>query len=125
MFDWLIVGAGFAGSILAERIATERDETVLIIDKRPHIAGNAYDHVNDSGLLVHAYGPHIFTQIRNAFSITCRASPLGVTMSTAFWPASMVRWSRSRSTSTPSTVSMVSTSTKQASKPFSRLAANS
>jgi UDP-galactopyranose mutase len=60
MFDWLIVGAGFAGSVLAERIAAERDESVLIIDKRPHIAGNAYDAYNKDGLLVHTYGPHIF-----------------------------------------------------------------
>lgn len=60
MHDWLIVGAGFAGSVLAERIARERNETVLIIDKRPHIAGNAYDAPNAAGILVHAYGPHIF-----------------------------------------------------------------
>ena len=60
MFDWLIVGAGFAGATLAERIATERDEKVLIIDRRPHIGGNAYDRFNEDGLLVHQYGPHIF-----------------------------------------------------------------
>jgi UDP-galactopyranose mutase len=60
MFDWLIVGAGFAGSVLAERIATERNERVLIIDRRPHIAGNAYDRYNEDGLLIHQYGPHIF-----------------------------------------------------------------
>ena len=60
MFDWLIVGAGFAGSVLAERIASQRGERVLIIDKRPHIAGNAYDRHNDAGILVHEYGPHIF-----------------------------------------------------------------
>lgn len=60
MFDWLIVGAGFAGATLAERIATQRGETVLVIDRRPHIGGNAYDRHNDDGLLVHQYGPHIF-----------------------------------------------------------------
>jgi len=60
MFDWLIVGAGFAGATLAERIATERDEKVLVIDRRPHIGGNAYDRFNNDGLLVHQYGPHIF-----------------------------------------------------------------
>ncbi|PPD43357.1 MAG: UDP-galactopyranose mutase [Methylocystis sp.] len=60
MFDWLIVGAGFAGSVLAERIATQRGESVLIVDKRPHIAGNAYDHYDAAGILVHRYGPHIF-----------------------------------------------------------------
>jgi UDP-galactopyranose mutase len=60
MFDWLIVGAGFAGSVLAERIAKERGERVLIIDRRPHIAGNAYDCYDDAGILMHRYGPHIF-----------------------------------------------------------------
>lgn len=60
MFEWVIVGAGFAGATLAERIATERDEKVLVIDRRPHIGGNAYDRHNEDGLLVHQYGPHIF-----------------------------------------------------------------
>ena len=60
MFDWVIVGAGFAGATLAERIATQRDEKVLVIDRRPHVGGNAYDRYNDDGLLVHQYGPHIF-----------------------------------------------------------------
>ncbi|MBC3541967.1 UDP-galactopyranose mutase [Rufibacter sediminis] len=60
MFDYLIVGAGFAGSVLAERLATYSNKKVLIIDKRPHIAGNAYDHYNEDGILVHKYGPHIF-----------------------------------------------------------------
>ncbi len=60
MFDYLIVGAGFAGSVLAERLASQANKKVLIIDKRNHIAGNAYDHYNDDGILVHKYGPHIF-----------------------------------------------------------------
>jgi UDP-galactopyranose mutase len=60
MFDWLIVGAGFAGSVLAERIASQRGESVLLIDRRNHIGGNAYDCYDDAGILVHRYGPHIF-----------------------------------------------------------------
>lgn len=60
MFDYLIVGAGFAGSILAERLAADSGSYVLLIDKRNHIGGNAYDHYNEDGLLVHKYGPHIF-----------------------------------------------------------------
>jgi UDP-galactopyranose mutase len=60
MFDYLIVGAGFAGSVLAERLATRSNKKVLIIDKRSHIAGNAYDCYNDDGILIHKYGPHIF-----------------------------------------------------------------
>lgn len=60
MFDYLIVGAGFAGSVVAERLASQLNKKVLIIDKRPHIAGNAFDHYNEEGILVHKYGPHIF-----------------------------------------------------------------
>jgi UDP-galactopyranose mutase len=68
MFDWLIVGAGFAGSILAERLASQRGERVMVIDRRPHIAGNAYDHPDDAGVLIHRYGPHIFhTNSRQVF----------------------------------------------------------
>ncbi|WP_276498516.1 UDP-galactopyranose mutase [Pontibacter litorisediminis] len=60
MFDYLIVGTGFAGSVLAERLASQLHKKVLILDKRNHIAGNAYDHYNEEGILVHKYGPHIF-----------------------------------------------------------------
>jgi UDP-galactopyranose mutase len=60
MFDWLIVGAGFAGSVLAERLATQRGDKVLLIDRRPHIGGNAFDTHNEAGILYHKYGPHIF-----------------------------------------------------------------
>ena len=60
MFDYLIVGAGFAGSVLAERLASQQNKKILIIDKRNHIAGNAYDCYNEDGILIHKYGPHIF-----------------------------------------------------------------
>ncbi len=60
MFDYLIVGAGFAGSVLAERLANGSNKKILICDKRPHIGGNAYDFYNDEGILIHKYGPHIF-----------------------------------------------------------------
>jgi UDP-galactopyranose mutase len=60
MFDYLIVGAGFAGSVLAERLANGLGKKVLICDTRPHIGGNAYDYYNDEGILIHKYGPHIF-----------------------------------------------------------------
>jgi UDP-galactopyranose mutase len=59
-FDYLIVGAGFAGSVLAERLANVMGKRVLIVDKRPHTGGNAYDRYDDHGVLVHPYGPHIF-----------------------------------------------------------------
>ena len=67
-FDYLIVGAGYAGSVLAERLARVENKKVLIVDRRNHIAGNAYDHYNEAGILVHKYGPHIFhTNSRDIF----------------------------------------------------------
>jgi UDP-galactopyranose mutase len=67
MFDYLIVGAGFAGAVLAERLA-KTDKKVLLVEQRNHIAGNAYDYYNKDGILVHKYGPHIFhTNSREVF----------------------------------------------------------
>jgi UDP-galactopyranose mutase len=59
-YDYLIVGAGFAGSVLAERLASQHGARVLVVDKRPHVGGNAYDHLDEAGVLIHQYGPHIF-----------------------------------------------------------------
>ncbi len=59
-YDYLIVGAGFAGSVMAERLASQLDKKVLVVEKRNHIAGNAYDEYDEHGILVHRYGPHIF-----------------------------------------------------------------
>jgi len=58
--DWLIVGAGFTGSVLAERLATQLHHQVLMIDQRDHIGGNCYDYYDEHGILIHPYGPHIF-----------------------------------------------------------------
>ena len=58
--DWLIVGAGFTGCTLAERIATQLNQKVLLIDRRNHVGGNAYDYHDQNGILLHKYGPHIF-----------------------------------------------------------------
>ncbi|WP_375512968.1 UDP-galactopyranose mutase [uncultured Nostoc sp.] len=60
IFDYLVVGAGFSGSVIAERLARNSGKKVLVVDKRNHIGGNAYDHYDDHGILVHKYGPHIF-----------------------------------------------------------------
>src|ERR1700716_3580178 len=60
MFDYLVVGAGFAGSVLAERLARGLGKRILICDQRGHIGGNAYDEYDSVGVLVHKYGPHIF-----------------------------------------------------------------
>lgn len=73
MFDFLIVGAGFAGSVLAERLATQSHKKVLIIDKRNHIGGNTYDYYDEHGILVHKYGPHIFhTNSQEVFNYLSR-----------------------------------------------------
>jgi UDP-galactopyranose mutase len=93
MFDYLVVGAGFAGSVLAERLASDADRKVLIVDKRPHIGGNAYDEYDDAGVLIHRYGPHIFHT--NAADV----SPSGARISTACGRWSMGSCCRSRSTS--------------------------
>src|SRR5260370_22755422 len=59
-FDFLIVGAGFAGGVMAERIATQLGKTCLVIERRNHIGGNAYDHYDEAGVLVHDYVRHYF-----------------------------------------------------------------
>jgi len=76
MFDFLIVGAGFAGSVLAERLANKANRKILIIDKRDHIGGNAYDYYNNDGILIHKYGPHIFhTNSKEVFEYLSQFTP--------------------------------------------------
>jgi UDP-galactopyranose mutase len=73
MFDYVVVGAGFAGATVAERLAADAGKKVLICDRRPHIGGNAYDKYDDSGILVHVYGPHIFhTNARDVYDYLSR-----------------------------------------------------
>lgn len=60
MFDFIVVGAGFAGSVIAERIARILRKKVLIIEKRNHIGGNCYDFKDENGIIIHKYGPHLF-----------------------------------------------------------------
>jgi UDP-galactopyranose mutase len=73
VFDYVVVGAGFAGCVLAERLAAGLDKKVLVCDRRSHVGGNAYDHFDDAGILVHRYGPHIFhTNSRDVFEYLSR-----------------------------------------------------
>ena len=73
MFDYLVVGAGFAGSVVAERLASVHGKKVLVVERRPHIGGNAYDCYDDAGVLIHKYGPHIFhTNCRDVFDYLSR-----------------------------------------------------
>src|SRR3954462_13344132 len=72
-YDYLIVGAGFAGSVLAERLARGSGKSVLLCDRRNHIGGNAYDEYDDAGILIHKYGPHIFhTNSKDIFDYLSR-----------------------------------------------------
>jgi UDP-galactopyranose mutase len=73
MYDYLIVGCGFAGATLAERISTVLEKRVCLVEKRDHIGGNASDYYNGEGILVHRYGPHIFhTDDEEIFSYLSR-----------------------------------------------------
>ncbi|SNR60909.1 UDP-galactopyranose mutase [Desulfurobacterium atlanticum] len=68
MFDYIVVGSGFAGSVIAERIANILNKKVLIIEKRSHIGGNCYDYKTKEGIIVHRYGPHLFhTNYKDVF----------------------------------------------------------
>lgn len=83
-YDYLVVGVGFAGSVCARQLAAA-GKSVLIIDKRSHIAGNAYDEKDEFGVLIHPYGPHIFhansQKVLNIFRILL----LGVFTSIVYW----------------------------------------
>ena len=70
--DFLVVGAGFAGSVCAERLASA-GRSVLVVDRRPHLGGNAHDEFDEHGILVHPYGPHIFhTNAKRVFEYLSR-----------------------------------------------------
>ena len=68
MFNYIIIGAGFSGSVIAERIANVLNQKVLIIEKRNHIGGNCYDYKDENNIIVHKYGPHLFhTDYKDVF----------------------------------------------------------
>ena len=59
-YDCLVVGAGLAGSVAARELAERGGMRVLLLERRDHVGGNAYDCLDEAGVLVHRYGPHIF-----------------------------------------------------------------
>ena len=68
MYDILVIGSGFAGSVVADKLARESGKKVLILEKRNHIGGNCYDTMDEHGVLIHQYGPHIFhTNIEDVY----------------------------------------------------------
>ncbi|MCI9222788.1 MAG: UDP-galactopyranose mutase [Oscillospiraceae bacterium] len=72
-YDALVVGAGYAGAITARRLAEDGGKKVLVLERRPHVAGNAYDCPDAAGVLIHQYGPHIFhTNDRRVFDYLSR-----------------------------------------------------
>ena len=59
-FDCLVIGAGYAGAVAARELAERGGKRVLVLERRDHVGGNAYDCLDESGVLIHQYGPHIF-----------------------------------------------------------------
>lgn len=59
-FNYIIIGAGFAGSVIAERIANKLNKKVLVIERKNHIGGHCYDYIDSNGFIIHKYGPHLF-----------------------------------------------------------------
>ena len=75
-YDCIIAGAGFAGAVCARELAQRGGKKVLLVEKRDHIGGNAFDVYDKAGILIHQYGPHIFhTNDQRAFQYLLRFTP--------------------------------------------------
>ena len=75
-YDALVIGAGFAGAVTARKLAEEGNRRVLVLERRDHIGGNAYDCKDDAGILIHRYGPHIFhTNDKAVYDYLSRFTP--------------------------------------------------
>ena len=72
-YDCLVIGAGLAGSVAARELAERGGKRVLVLERRNHVGGNAYDCFDEAGVLIHQYGPHIFhTNDRRVFQFLSR-----------------------------------------------------
>ena len=90
-YDCLVIGAGFAGAVCARELAERGGKQVLVLERRVHIGGNAYDKLDEAGVLIHQYGPHIFhTNNARAYEYLS-VLPAGGTISTGWWPMSAAR----------------------------------
>ena len=75
-FDCLVIGAGMAGAICARELAERGGKKVLVLERRDHVGGNAYDCFDQAGVLIHRYGPHIFhTNDKRVFDYLSRFTP--------------------------------------------------
>lgn len=73
MYDSIIIGCGFAGAVAARELAEKKGQNVLVIDAREHVGGNCYDRLDENGILIHQYGPHIFhTNIKRVYEYLSR-----------------------------------------------------
>ena len=75
-YDCLVIGAGMAGAVAARELAERGGKRVLVLERRPHVGGNAYDCFDEAGVLIHKYGPHIFhTNSKRVFDYLSRFTP--------------------------------------------------
>jgi len=84
MFKYIVVGAGLSGAVVAERIASQLNEKVLVVDRKPHIAGTCFDSKDENGILVHRYGDICSAQKTKWFGRIFHSSLIGTTTSTGF-----------------------------------------
>ena len=101
-YDVMVVGAGFAGAVMAERLAAGSGKRVLVVDRRPHVAGNAFDRLDDAGILIHQMAAHLPHQRGDVFDYLSRFTEWRRT-SIACWQASATSWCRCRSIAPRST----------------------